>query len=156
MISPLSFLYHNLSPFTCLYLSSCISLKFYLSPKATHAMPTICFLSSSFSLILYPLSAFHLCVVTSPTITQLYSIKVASQSLRIIRPRLSYQERYSQSYNSLRRSMPRSSRSTQNTIKYSAGARSLTVWSSSRCCIIFPGERPLGFCSAVSKVGYIN
>ena len=59
-------------------------------------MPTTCFLSSSFSFILYPLSAFHLCVITSPTITQLYSIKVASKSLRIIRPRLGYQERYSQ------------------------------------------------------------
>ena len=59
-------------------------------------MPTTCFLCSSFSFILYPLSAFHLCVITSPTITQLYSIKVASKSLRIIRPRLGYQEGYSQ------------------------------------------------------------
>ena len=58
-------------------------------------MPTTCFLSSSFPFFLYPLPAFHLCVVTSPTITQLYSIKVASKSLRIIRPRLGYQERYS-------------------------------------------------------------
>ena len=91
----LSFLYHDLSPFTCLCLSSCIPLMLYLSLRATHAMPTTCFLSSSFSFILYPLSAFHFCVVTSPTTTQLYSMKVASPSLRFIRPWLAYKERFS-------------------------------------------------------------